>query len=291
VRRFQKRQGLEPDGVVGARSLKALNRSVDERIAQVTANMERWRWLPRDLGERYLLVNTASFELIFVERARIRLSMAVAVGREKRRTPLFSSELRGIVLNPDWTVPPTILREDYIPKLRRDRGWLAAEGFELRAGWTPDAPVMDPEAVDWAHVSARDFPYRIVQRPGPLNALGKVKFVLPNRHDVYLHDTPHHEIFTSAERAFSSGCVRLAAPELLVGELLTELPGWDMARVQEIWARGKTTYLPLKRRLPVHFVYFTAIGQEGGGVDFRSDLYGRDAAFDAAVKAVSGELG
>ncbi|SMF74913.1 Murein L,D-transpeptidase YcbB/YkuD [Tistlia consotensis] len=279
VRHFQQRNGLAVDGRVGPNTLAALDRPVGELIGVVEANMERWRWLPHDLGERYILVNTAAFEMRAVEDGRVVLRMPVVNGLPSRPTPMFSAEMRYLEVNPTWTVPPTIFAKDYLPKLRRDPGYLAQQNITLYVSWSPNATPVDPYLVDWSQVRANthSLPYRLVQAPGPYNALGRIKFMLPNRYSVYLHDTPHHELFSRARRALSSGCVRLARPDDLAALILKEVPGWDMARLEQVYAGGERTRIPLARTWPVHVTYFTAWVDGEGVAHFYDDVYGRDA--------------
>jgi murein L,D-transpeptidase YcbB/YkuD len=245
-------------------------------------NMERWRWLPRDLGSRYLLVNAADFVLKVVEAGRVVLDMDVVVGRPYRRTPLFTGQLRYLVFNPDWNVPPSIARKDLLPKIRKDPGYLAAHDFQLLSDWSPEARELDPLQVDWSAVSG-PFPYKLRQRPGPQNALGRIKFMLPNRYDVYLHDTPSQELFRKTVRSFSSGCVRVAEPIRLAEYLLSGTEGWESGRIRATLQSGITTQVNLPLQIPVYFTYFTAWVDSQGTLQFRDDIYRRDGALYNAL--------
>lgn len=280
VRQFQQRHGLAVDGRVGRNTLAALNRSVGELIEVVQANMERWRWLPHDLGDRYILVNTAGYRMEVVENRQSVLRMAVVTGMPSRPTPMFSAPMRYLEVNPTWTVPPTIFAKDYLPKLREDPGYLWKQRITLYASWSANAVPIDPYLVDWHAVKAstRSLPYRLVQSPGPHNALGRIKFMLPNRHSIYLHDTPHRELFSRARRALSSGCIRLARPDELADLILKDAPGWDRERLDRTYASGETTRVPLARTWPVHIVYFTAWVDDEGEARFYDDVYRRDEA-------------
>jgi len=282
VRAFQGRHGLEVDGIVGERTLAALNTSIEARIRQIQMNMERWRWLPRDLGSRYLLVNAADFVLKVVEAGRVVLDMDVVVGRPYRRTPLFTGQLSYLVFNPDWNVPPSIARKDLLPKIRKDPGYLAAHDFQLLSDWSPEARELDPLQVDWSAVSG-PFPYKLRQRPGPQNALGRIKFMLPNRYDVYLHDTPSQELFRKTVRSFSSGCVRVAEPIRLAEYLLSGTEGWESGRIRATLQSGITTQVNLPLPIPVYFTYFTAWVDSQGTLQFRDDIYRRDGALYNAL--------
>lgn len=270
VVRFQERHGLEPDGLVGPQTLAELNVPIEERIRQIILNMERWRWFPEDLGERYILVNIAGFELTVVEGTDVVERMPVIVGQPYRRTPVFSDVIRYLEFNPFWNVPYSIATIDKLPQLQSNPGALEAIGFEaFRDG--VQVPISN---VQWAGFTPRNFPYTLRQRPGPENALGQVKFMFPNQFHVYLHDTPTRGLFSRSARAFSSGCIRLARPLDLAAWVLADQP--EGSRIDEILAAGKTTVVSLRTPLPVHLTYFTAWSEEDGTVQFRPDIYGRD---------------
>ncbi|MDX1710291.1 MAG: L,D-transpeptidase family protein [Rhodovibrionaceae bacterium] len=283
VMRYQRRLGLDADGVVGPATRAQLNVPVNTRIGQIVLNMERWRWMPEDLGERYVLVNLAGFELEVVEFGSVHLAMKVVVGRPYRRTPVFSDTISYLEVNPTWTVPPTILREDILPKLRKDPGYLAENNMKLYHGWDASAPALDPAGIDWQSVPPRANPYRIVQAPGPKNALGRIKFMFPNKYQVYLHDTPSRELFSRPARAFSSGCIRVERPMELADYLLGANADWDRSRVEKLIAEGQTTRVNLARPVPVHLTYATAWIGEGGTIHFREDVYGRDTLLADAL--------
>lgn len=287
VRRFQARHGLEVDGIVGPNTRAALNAPVETRLQQIVVNMERWRWMPDDLGRRYVLVNLAGFELDVVEDGRDVLNMRVVVGKPYRRTPVFTDRMTYIEFNPTWTVPPTIARVDILPKLREDPGYLAEENMLVYRGWDADAPPVDPATIDWQAVDPRRIPYRIVQQPGPKNALGRVKFMFPNRFHVYLHDTPSRELFERTVRTFSSGCIRIEKPLEMAEYMLDGQQGWTRERIETVIAGGERTAVPLARPLPVYLTYSTVWVGEGGTVHFRSDIYGRDRLLSEALYAQS----
>jgi murein L,D-transpeptidase YcbB/YkuD len=203
LRRFQARHGLEADAVAGRRTIAALNTPALQRTRQIEANLERLRWLPRDLGSRHLLVNIPDFRRTLTEGGAPVLTMRVVAGRQSRRTPFFTGEITSILVNPPWIVPAKIAFEDKLPLILDDRDVFTTEGFTVLAragkGWRE----IDPAEVDWARLPANRFPYRLRQEPGPRNALGRLKFQVPNRHDIYLHDTPSRGLFTRPERAFS----------------------------------------------------------------------------------------
>lgn len=287
VIRFQRRHGLDADGVVGRNTLAALNEPIEERIEQILVNMERWRWMPDDLGDRYILVNLAGFEVDVVEDGRTIIEMPVVVGRPYRRTPVFSGLMTYLEFNPTWTVPPNIARKDILPKAQQDPAYLAGQKIRVFNGWDNDAPELDPLTVDWKSLGNGRVPYRLRQDAGPNNALGRVKFMLPNRFDVYLHDTPSRELFAKSVRAFSSGCIRLKEPMRLAEYVLADVPGWDRARIDSVVASGKTTVVRLPQGIPVHLTYSTVWFGEGGTIHFRDDVYGRDGLL---LKALFGRV-
>ena len=282
VRQFQRRHGLDADGAIGAKTVAALNVPVEDRIRQIVLNMERFRWMPDDLGEDHVFVNMAGFELDYVVGGVTRLAMRVIIGRPYRETPIFSDSIRYMEFNPTWSVPARIAAQDLLPKIKKDPSYLSSGGYELFAGYQNDAPRVDPASVNWAALPKGKFPYRLRQAPGEKNALGQVKFMFPNQFDVYLHDTPSRELFAKSVRNFSSGCIRVQKPITLAEAMLTA-DGQDPAQVRKILDSKKTTRVSLKTPVPVHLTYLTAWIGEGGTVEFRDDIYGRDALLAKAL--------
>ena len=282
VRSFQRRHGLEADGVVGRRTLAALNVDATRRIDQLRVNLERVRWVAQDLTGDYLIVDIAGFSAQLHLDGRLAWSSRVVVGRPYRRTPVFRATMDHVVLNPTWTVPPTILREDVLPKLAQDAGYLARHHMQVvdAAGRPVDASKMA-----WERYRSGGFPNYLVQAPGPDNPLGQLKFMLPNAHAVYLHDTPAGQLFEKTERAFSSGCIRLEKPHELAVLLLDDRERWSADALHAAIAAGATRTVPVKRRVPVMLLYFTAEVDEDGTVRFHPDLYGRDPGVLAALRA------
>lgn len=284
VARFQRRHGLDADSAVGARTLEALNVPVADRIRQVAVNLERWRWLPAELGRTHIRVNIADYHMEVREEGRVALEMRAVVGRTYRETPMFSSQMTYLVLAPFWHVPPGIASADKLPELRRNPGYLASQGMTLLDQVTNQS--VDPATVDFAALTGAEFNrrYRIRQDPGPLNALGRVKFMFPNRHSVYLHDTPSRELFGRTERAFSSGCIRLERPMELADYLLRGDPSWPPERIRAVAdARAETT-VRLREPVPVHLLYWTAFVDSDGVVNFRPDVYQRDTRVRRALE-------
>ncbi len=239
MKAFQRRHGLEPDGAVGAATAAALNVPASARVAQVRANLERWRWITQDLGERYILINVADFRVSVVEGSREVLSMPAIVGRDYRRTPEFSGKLSYVEINPSWTVPPKLAREDILPKVRKDPFYLADKGIRVFKDWSRGAPEIDPDEIDWSKVKGETMSFKFRQDPGPENALGRIKFMFPNKFDVYLHDTPERWLFARAVRDFSSGCIRVAKPMELAEYVLRDDPEWGRERIQEALETGR----------------------------------------------------
>ena len=269
MRRFQVRHGLEAKGQLGRQTLVAMNIRPDERQKQIILNMERWRWMPDNLGDEHFLVNIAAFELQHVMSNTIVDRMNVVAGAVATQTPEFSGAMEYIELNPYWTVPYDIAIKEMLPKLKANP-LNYAEDFEVYAG----GRLADWGSINWAQYGAGSFPFTFRQKPGPKNALGKVKFMLPNRFNIYLHDTPAKEKFASTTRAFSHGCIRLSRPADLAYSLL-ERSGMDHAAVDAVWASGQNTRVNLPQRIPVHLIYATAFSSENG-IEFRTDIYGRD---------------
>jgi len=284
VKAFQRLHGLEPDGVVGSAVAAALNVSAAERMAQIRANLERWRWIPRDLGQKYILINIADFRVGVYENGREVLSMPAIVGTAFRRTPEFSGTMTYIELNPTWTIPPKLVWADIMPKYRKDNYYLVDNGIRVFKGWTKGAPEIDPDKVDWSRYSAANLPFMFRQDPGPLNSLGQIKFMFPNKFDIYLHDTPNRGLFSRAVRTFSSGCIRIADPLGLAEYLLREDPAWTRDKILEALEYLTTRVIVLKNPVPVHLLYWTAWLDDGGRVQFREDIYQRDAALYRALE-------
>ncbi|RRQ20019.1 L,D-transpeptidase family protein [Thiohalobacter thiocyanaticus] len=240
-------------------------------------NLERWRWLPRDLGPRYIMVNIAGFRLQLVEHDEVMQDMRVIIGKPYRSTPAFVGRLRYLVFNPYWNVPERNMREDLLPQQIADPGYLAANGYRILDGWGEDAREIDPAEIDWQRVRPVQFPYRLRQDPGPQNSLGRLKFMLPNRFDVYLHDTPARHLFERTVRTFSSGCIRVEEPVALAERVLAGTGGdWNVAVIRHLIASGETLDVRLGEPLPVYILYWTVWVDDDGRAHFVNDVYGRD---------------
>jgi murein L,D-transpeptidase YcbB/YkuD len=275
VRDFQVRHGLGPDGVVGPATLAALNVPVAVRVAQLRVNLERTRWVLYDPESEFLVVNIAGFRLYLLRRGEVVWSTRVQVGRPYRQTPIFKAEMTYLVVNPTWTVPPTILRNDIVPQVRRNPGYLATRNIDLL---DQNNMLVDPATVDWSN---RSFPYRFVQRPGEDNALGRIKFMFPNEHAVYLHDTPSRDLFERDSRAFSSGCIRVENPFELADQLLGSPRA--RSRLETSLASGRTETVFLDKPMTVMLLYWTVEPDAEGRITFLPDVYQRDAEVIAAL--------
>ncbi len=283
VIRFQERHGLAPDGRVGPKTLAALNVPIAQRIRQMILNLERRRWMPDDRGARYVFVNLADFELKVVHEPKTVLDTRVVVGAPYHRTPVFSAEMTYVEINPYWNVPSSIARNELLPKIKADPGYVAASGFELLSDWGDSATALDPWSVDWSAITPDSFTYRLRQRPGDGNALGRIKFMFPNQFNVYLHDTPARHLFEQPERSFSHGCIRVDQPERFGAVVLAGQDGWSLDRIYAAIKSEERMIVTLERPLPVHVAYLTAWVNKDGSVHFRNDVYGRDAILANAL--------
>ena len=283
VKRFQKRNGMEADGVVGAATLRLMNIPVARRIDEIRLNLERYRWFLGDLEPDCILVNVADFNLRYVENGRVRWGTRVIVGKPGRETPLFKADMQYVILNPQWVIPPTILAKDALPALRKSSSYLAHKNLKIIAS---NGSVVDPETVNWSEYSAGNFPYRLQQSAGDQGSLGRVKFMLPNPYIVYLHDTPHKELFAANTRNFSSGCVRVQNPVDLAALVLQDSVNWSKEKILAVIKRGKTRIVFLPKRIPVYILYLT-VTDEGDELHFCDDLYHRD---DRVLKALNTPL-
>lgn len=275
VSEFQRRHGLAPTGAVEGQTLAALNVPVQESIRQLRVNLERARWLPAELGERYILVNIPEAVLRLVEGDSVTLSMRAVVGKVSRPTPMLADKVTSIVLNPSWNLPPIVVAEDVLARPSETSAYLKEREIRVLRGWGKEASEVDPDSVRWERLDAASMPYRFRMEPGPRNALGRVKFLFPNDEHVYIHDSPERSLYRKEQRFFSSGCVRVEEARDL-GKRLLRGSGWDEERVERVIASGQETSIALSDPIPVYLVYFTAWVDQDGQTQFRPDLYGRD---------------
>lgn len=277
VRRFQRRHGLQVDGIVGPSTLRELNKPLDERIAQIDLNIEKQRafldkrTLEDSKYQRFVLVNVPEFRLYLVDGDTARLEMAVVVGKEGWRTPAMQDEIEHVVFNPTWSVPASIVEEELAPQIAADPDFFERNNMivlDLRGESKKrvDASQLD---VDWKNFNPREFPYLIRQQPGPANPMGQIKFMFPNSRGIYLHGTPLDHLFEERFRAFSHGCVRVEDPVALAAALLEDEPGWTKERIEEFTRTEKTREIDLDEHVPVHIVYWTAFVDEDGTLHFR----------------------
>jgi murein L,D-transpeptidase YcbB/YkuD len=284
VEKFQQRHGLNPDGVIGPKTIDTMNVTVVQRIRQIDLNLERWRWLPRDLGDRYIIINTAAFRLSVMDHGRETMAMRVVVGRPARQSPVFSADLTYMVLNPYWNVPRKLAVEDILPKAKKDAGYLIDHKFKVFEGWDADAQELDPRSIQWAAYSEHSFPFWLRQEPGRENALGRIKFMFPNRFAVYLHDTPQKSLFARAQRDFSSGCIRVEQAYALADYLLSDDPHWTPKKLRKTIEKERQSVVHLAHPIPVHLQYMTAWVDPDGTLQFREDIYQRDEKLDHALR-------
>lgn len=268
---FQADHGEEADGVIGKRTIAAMNVSVEDRINQIRVNMERARWLGDIPDSRHIIVNIAGFYAAVMENEAPIWTTRVIVGKHFTQTPVFVDEIEYLEFNPTWTAPRSITVNELAPKIIADPGYLARNDYYLA---TANGKAVNPRSVNWSSISAQNFPYWVIQKPGEKNSLGRVKFMFPNEHSVYMHDTPSRGLFDRSLRSFSHGCIRTENP-LQLAELLLRGQGWDINRITQTIASGRRTSVTLDRRVPVALLYWTVDPTEDG-IRFYRDIYDRD---------------
>ncbi|HED17212.1 MAG TPA: hypothetical protein ENI64_10430 [Gammaproteobacteria bacterium] len=283
VKHYQTRNGLHADGIIGNGTRAAMNIPVEQRVIQMRINLERWRWLPLEFRGHSFVVNMTGYMLYSFQDHEIVLEMPVIVGKKYRSTPSFNNLMSYVELNPYWNVPTSIAVKDLIPAQKRNSGYLKKKHIRVFRGWKKDAKELDPATVDWSKVSEKHFPYRLRQDPGPHNALGTMKFMFPNKYAIYLHDTPHRELFKRHDRAFSSGCIRVQDPLYLATYVMGDTSAAGRARIEKLLATGKNQALRLPKKIPIYLVYTTSWVDRKGNLNFRKDIYGRDKRMLAAV--------
>lgn len=281
---YQKRHGLKPDGVVNNKTKEYLNRPLSYYIKKMEINMERWRWLPRDLGERYILVNIPDFTVKVIEKGKVQLSIKCVVGKAYTKTPIFSNRLRYIVINPDWIIPPGLLVRTQLGKIRNQKDYFTRKPLTVLKGWGERTVKIDPSQVNWKEVSAKELieNYRFIQAPGPKNPLGKMKFMFPNEYNVYLHGTNRPDLFEKEVRNYSAGCIRLSRPLDLAAYCIRDHPKWDIKRLEAAEAGSRQQRINLTSSIPIHILYWTAWVDNQGQLQFRQDVYQRDKSIEKA---------
>jgi len=291
LKHFQRRHGLTETGKLDPATLAAMNVSVQDRVHQIEINLERWRWLPQDLGRRYILVNVPAFELNGFEDDKLAITMPVVVGKEFKPTPLFSDRMTYIVLNPSWNLPDSIVKEEVLPRLQTDPDYLTRNEIEVLPPEGNEA--VDASSIEWMSVDSDNLEYRFRQKPGDENSLGRIKFMFPNQFDVYLHDTPNEQLFKRTKRDFSHGCVRVSRPVDLAEWILKDSPDWTREKLAEkitdnVEQTGEDLTeetIKIPRPLPVYILYWTAWVQDDKTVSFRDDLYDEDKRLLRAMPA------
>jgi len=278
VRVFQQQHGLEVDGIIGKKTIAAMNITVADKIEAIRINMARWRWQAHDLGPKYVLVNIANFSLRAFQGQNTILDIPIIVGKKQNETPVFSAKIRYLDFNPFWNVPTSIAKKEELPELRKNSNYLIDNHIRLFSSWQEGAVELDSTEIDWQTVSTGQISaYKLRQDPGPWNALGKIKFVFPNRYSVYMHDTPAHNLFNRNQRSFSHGCVRVSDVLSLAIFLLEDQgAGWDPEKIKEIYNQDERKVVILSNPVPVHITYQTTWVDKSGTIHFNKDIYARD---------------
>ena len=278
VRDFQREQGLSADGIIGKNTLARINDAKPKnRREKLLLAMERLRWLPDQFGRRHVFINQPEYRARYIVNGEERLAMNVVVGKPANQTNFFHDEIEYVEFNPYWGVPRSILMNEYLGKIQADPSWVKRGGYEVVNG---RGRTISPYKINW-HAAGGSFPYYLRQKPGPRNALGELKIMFPNRHAIYMHDTPAKALFGRAKRAFSHGCVRLADPRAMAAAVL----GTDTDKIAARLKGGRNNAWRLKEKVPVYVSYFTAWPKADGTVGYHDDVYGRDRALKRALEA------
>jgi murein L,D-transpeptidase YcbB/YkuD len=289
IMKFQRDHGLKDDGVIGPRTVEALNETRQDKMLKIVANLERLRWISQDAADRYVVVNIPAATLWAIEQGKIALEMPVIVGNPKRPTQVFVSEIRGVRLNPTWTVPPTIKRQDMWPRVIEDPEYLIRTQIEIFDGDDHNAPSLDPLSVDWANLTPAELNrIRMVQTPGPHNPLGEYRVLMDNKHNIYLHDTNEKDRFNASDLQISSGCIRLKDPKQLAEFIMRGNARWDRLNIDGVLASRKTIDVVSNDPMPVYLLYHTVWVDDSGKVVFGEDIYHKDQALIEKLKDIDG---
>lgn len=278
VKSFQENAGLEVDGIIGPATVAAFNGGKATRREDILANMERWRWMPSDLGDFTVFVNIPEFRLAILRNGEEEYATRVVVGTSKNQTPVFSDNIRHVVVNPYWNVPSSIIKGEIAPAVLRNPGYTDSHNMDLLYNGAP----ISPWQVNWSQVSTSNFPFRVRQRPGAGNALGQIKFLFPNKHDVYLHDTPSKSLFARSFRAFSHGCIRVENPMEFADALMINEPRISRASLEAMFGPSERWVNP-ENKIPVHLAYFTLRVNKDGSIRSYGDVYGHNEKLIAAM--------
>lgn len=290
VRRFQARQGLDVDGLIGGMTRRALATTAEKRVRQIEMNLERWRWLPPYLGHDHFLVNVPNYHVDIIEEGTRAHRMPTVVGRVDRKTPIFSSRLTWLEVNPTWTVPERIAEEDLLPQAIADPNYFFDRKIRMFSSWREGATQMSTRYVNWENMGDRIRRHRLRQEPGPTNPLGRVKFMMANNFSIYLHDSNEPDLFDKSVRHLSSGCVRVEDPRWLTGYLIDRPDVWNSTQEDDLFGDWETKRVSLKKPMPIHLAYFTGWIDEEGTVQIRDDIYGFDAQMSDAWDEVQQRL-
>ncbi|MDO8526971.1 MAG: L,D-transpeptidase family protein [Deltaproteobacteria bacterium] len=273
---FQTRHGLLEDGIIGATTVKAMQVPLEIRMQQLKANIAREQEMKQPEDPAYILINIPAFELYLFEQGQRVMEMRTVVGRANWETPLFEAKITGILLNPSWNVPSSIVKKEILRKIKKDPDYLSAEEIQTFKKEGEEWKELDPKTIDWAERGLNLNPFKFQQKPGPKNALGRIKFIMPNTFDIYLHDTPSREFFKQPQRGLSHGCIRVEKPVDLALHLLKDLPQWNRAKIHKAIDDGKEIMISLPEGFPMYLTYTTAWIDKDHQLHFREDIYKKD---------------
>jgi L,D-transpeptidase YcbB len=278
VARFQQLNGIDADGVIGPQTLAAMNVPASRLVEQIIVNMARWRWQSHALGKKYVLINIAGYNLTAFKDDEMVLNFPVIIGQFQHQTPVFSDSIKYIEFNPFWNITPSIARNEELPNLKKNPRYLTDRHVRLFSSWGSDATELDSTTMNWHQVSpSRMAGFKLRQDPGPWNALGRIKFVFPNKYSIYMHDTPAHDLFSRTKRDFSHGCIRLSNPlALAIFALEDQEKGWTREKIESAFDSGKRMTINLSPPVPIHITYQTTWVDKDGQIHFNRDIYSRD---------------
>lgn len=283
MRQLQRDHNLDVDGIVGEQSFQVLNQSFSDKVDRLRINMDRLRWISQEVSKDFIVVNIAGYELYYMRNREPVWETPVMVGTIDTRTPIFQAPLRYLEFNPTWNAPRSLIVRNLFPKFKADPQYVLDKGYKFYDGKGAE---VEPMSIDWDAYTARTFPYRVVQMPGPDNAMGRVKFMFPNEHAVYMHDTPSRQLFSRSQRAFSAGCIRVKNPLELARVLLDDPQSWSADRIQAMLDSGvPQQVVRMQRNVDVLLMYWTVSPAVGGRLQFHHDIYALDPAALTALNA------